>query len=111
MSETPGGVFKIQPLRRGRPRESPLGGMFNPVYFNYGIAIHGALNVPLEPASHGCVRIPIALARDVPQDLVKKGDQVFVFDGVKEPEAYGPQLPTFNWRDPDSSTTTSQRGQ
>ena len=31
--------------------------MLNPVYFNYGIAIHGAYKVPLHPASHGCIRI------------------------------------------------------
>ena len=37
---------------------------------------------------------------------MSNGDQVFVFDGVKEPEAYGAQLPTFNWRDPDDSTPT-----
>ena len=39
-------------------RRRALGGMWDPVYFNYGIAMHGALNVPLEPASHGCIRIP-----------------------------------------------------
>ena len=59
--------------------------------------------MPLEPASHGCIRIPLTLSETF-QDLVSNGDQVFVFDGVKEPEAYGAQLPTFNWRDPDYST-------
>jgi hypothetical protein len=32
---------------------------------------------------------------------------VFVWDGVKEPEEYGSQLPRFNWRDPNYTTTTS----
>jgi hypothetical protein len=41
------------------------------------------------------------------QSLVAKGDQVFVFDGVKEPEAYGAQSPRFNWVDPNYTTTTS----
>jgi len=41
------------------------------------------------------------------QSLVAKGDQVFVFDGVKEPEAYGAQSPRFNWTDPSYTTTTS----
>jgi hypothetical protein len=76
------------------------------VYFNYGIAVHGALNVPLQPASHGCIRIPLSLSPSF-QDLVSVGDQVFVFDGVKQPEEYGAQKPYFNRIDPDYSTTTS----
>ena len=44
-SKTPGGVFKIRRFVDGK-RVSPLGGMQNPAYFNYGIAIHGAENVP-----------------------------------------------------------------
>jgi hypothetical protein len=44
---------------------------------------------------------------DYYQSLVAKGDQVFVFDGVKEPEAYGAQVPRFNWRDPNYTTTTT----
>jgi hypothetical protein len=39
--------------------------------------------------------------------LVAKGDQIFVFDGVKEPEAYGAQVPPFNTPDPSFTTTTS----
>jgi len=105
VSVTPGGVFEYDRRVEG-VRQSALGGMWNPVYFNYGIAIHGALQVPLEPASHGCIRIPLPLSEYF-QDLVANGDQVFVFDGVKEPEDYGAQLPIFNTRDPDYSTTTS----
>jgi peptidoglycan hydrolase-like protein with peptidoglycan-binding domain len=104
-SITPGGVFSFYRQVEG-VRESSLGGMWNPVYFNYGIAIHGAMNVPLQPASHGCIRIPLAID-DQMQDLVANGDQVFVFDGVKEPEAYGAQPPRFNWIDPDYVTTTT----
>ena len=80
--------------------------MWNPVYFNYGIAVHGAGNVPSYPASHGCVRIPMHIGNYFPS-LVKYGDQVFVFDGVKEPEAYGAQVPPFNTPDPNYTTTTS----
>jgi hypothetical protein len=104
-SVTPGGVFTFNRQVEG-VRQSSLGGMWDPVYFNYGIAVHGALNVPLQPASHGCVRIPLALSPSF-QELVSLGDQVFVFDGVKEPEEYGAQLPVFNRIDPDYSTTTS----
>ncbi len=46
ISNTPGGVFEYDRRVEGI-RESGLGSMWNPVYFNYGIAIHGAMNVPL----------------------------------------------------------------
>ena len=106
-SITPGGVFNYERQVEG-VRQSALGGMWNPVYFNYGIAIHGAMTVPLEPASHGCIRIPIETSEWF-QDIVQMGDQVFVFDGVKEPEEYGPQLPVFNKIDPEwlATSTTS----
>ncbi|REE99574.1 L,D-transpeptidase-like protein [Thermomonospora umbrina] len=45
---------------------SPLGQLYNPVYFNGGIAFHGALDVPRYPASHGCVRLPMNVAEDFP---------------------------------------------
>ena len=105
LSWTPGGVYKFYRMVIGR-RESQLGGMYNPVYFNKGIAVHGAKEVPDHPASHGCIRIPMHIS-DYFQSLVAKGDQVFVFDGVKEPEAYGAQPPRFNWVDPNYTTTTT----
>jgi putative peptidoglycan binding protein/L,D-transpeptidase-like protein len=41
----------------------PLGEMYNPVFFIGGLfAIHGDIPVPLYPASHGCVRIPMDVA-------------------------------------------------
>jgi lipoprotein-anchoring transpeptidase ErfK/SrfK len=43
----------------------PLGEMFNPIFFiGRTFAIHGELDsaVPLYPASHGCVRIPMEVA-------------------------------------------------
>ena len=88
---------------------SPLGGMKNPWYFNYGIAIHGAQNVPTHPASHGCVRMSNSLA-DVFPTLVEKGNAVYVwgYDG-REPEGYTEKesLPSFNRPDPDATTTTT----
>ena len=105
LSWTPGGVYKYYRMVVGR-RESQLGGMYNPVYFNKGIAVHGAQEVPDHPASHGCIRIPMHVS-DYYQSLVTKGEQVFVFDGVKEPEDYGAQPPRFNWKDPNYTTTTS----
>ncbi len=107
-AKTPGGVFKFYRRYEGK-RVSPLGGMTNPVYFNFGIAVHGADNVPLEPASHGCVRINQRIAEFFPS-LVKNGDRVYVWgeDG-KEPEQYSKResLPSFNRDDPNATTTTS----
>jgi hypothetical protein len=104
-SNTPGGVFEFYRQVEGI-RDSALGSMWNPVYFNYGIAIHGALNVPLQPASHGCIRIPKNISETF-QTQLDLGDQVFVWDGVKEPEEYGSPPPTFNWLDPDYVSTTT----
>ncbi|MEO1057751.1 MAG: L,D-transpeptidase family protein, partial [Actinomycetota bacterium] len=105
VSVTPGGVYNVDRKVEGI-RQSALGGMWDPVYFNFGIAIHGALNVPTTPASHGCIRVPLSISPDM-NGLIDYGDQVFVWDGVQEPEFYGDQPPTFNWRDPDYSTTTT----
>ncbi len=101
---TPGGVYKFGRRVDGWD-DSVLGQLFNPVYFNYGVAVHGAYNVPLYPASHACVRIPMHIAEYFPS-LVKRGDDVFVFDGKKDPEAYGAQPPPFNSKDPNATTTT-----
>jgi hypothetical protein len=62
--------------------------------------------VPKEPASHGCVRIPIFISNYFPA-LVQYNDRVFVFDGVKEPEEYGSVTPPWDKKDPNYTTTTS----
>jgi hypothetical protein len=107
-AKTPGGIFQFTRRYDGK-REGPLGGMTNPVYFNYGIAVHGADNVPAEPASHGCVRFNQNIATFFPS-LVKNGDRVYVWgeDG-KQPEQYthDESLPSFNRPDPNATTTTS----
>jgi peptidoglycan hydrolase-like protein with peptidoglycan-binding domain len=58
---TPAGSFAVYRKTAGW-RESELGRLYDPVYFNGGIAVHGYPSVPAEPASHGCVRIPMAEA-------------------------------------------------
>jgi hypothetical protein len=107
ISKTPGGRFQFFRRYTGT-RQGPLGGMFNPVYFNYGIAVHGAHNVPNKPASHGCIRIPEFIATYFPS-LVKNGDLVYVWDGKKEPEqqSKNDMLPVFNFANPDATTTSS----
>ena len=102
---TPGGVFEFYRKVEGN-RESRLGGMLNPVYFNYGIAVHGAYKVPLTrrrtAASASRTR-----SRARSSDLVNIGEQVFVWDGVEEPEAYGAQSGLWDWADPNYTTTTT----
>lgn len=111
ISKTPGGVFRVYRKVAGK-RTGPLGGMDDPVYFNYGIAIHGAKNVPLERASHGCIRVNTTVA-DTIAGLVDVGDRVFVWgDDGREPEQYSPaeSLPVFNFPDPDAPATSTPAG-
>lgn len=53
---TPRGSFQIQREVDGL-RKAPLGTLYRPKYFHGGIAIHGAGNIPANPASHGCARV------------------------------------------------------
>ena len=98
VSITPAGVYKIDRKEKGW-YDIPLGKVYNPMFFNGGIAIHGYEDVPFNPASHGCVRIPMHVAEYL-GDIVKTGNQVFVFDGVKEPEEYGSPAPPMDTPDP-----------
>ncbi len=106
-SKTPGGVFEYRRLVEGT-RNGPLGDMWNPVYFNYGIAVHGAIQVPAEPASHGCVRIPMHISEYF-QSLVELGESVLVWNGVSEPEdvTYSESLPSFDGSVPNPNPTTT----
>lgn len=108
-AKTPPGVFRVTRKVEG-VRQSVLGGMLNPVYFNYGIAIHGGYNVPLTPESHGCIRVPNDISREV-FDLLDKGDQVYLWDGVKEPEQQtdSDRAPSWNQTDKEwlATSTTS----
>ncbi|MFC3981260.1 L,D-transpeptidase family protein [Streptosporangium jomthongense] len=64
-ARTPTGDYKTTWRRNGWHR-SYLGQLYNPIFFNGGIALHGALSVPLAPASHGCVRLPMNVAAVLP---------------------------------------------
>ena len=79
---TPPGAFRVDYFKPGWD-ESDLGRLYNPVYFNPkdGIAIHGFPEVPTEPASHGCVRIPMSAAEWF-HTKVPKGTPVYVLDGT-----------------------------
>ena len=57
---------------------SPLGTLYDPLYFTGGYAIHGNPSVPPDPASHGCVRIPMWVAPHLYQ-TVPYGETVYVY--------------------------------
>ena len=53
-------------------------GMYYSSYFVGGYAIHGFSPVPTQPASHGCLRIPIASAKRV-YGWVSLGDVIYTY--------------------------------
>lgn len=80
VANTPGGRFTYY-LHRPGWDVGVLGGLYNPYYFNRGVAVHGYASVPATPASHGCVRIPMHIAEYFPT-LVHQGDPVYVVGGA-----------------------------
>jgi peptidoglycan hydrolase-like protein with peptidoglycan-binding domain len=79
---TPTGHYHFYSLYRGWD-DGKLGRMWNPYYFNGGIAVHGLQSVPAYPASHGCARIPMHVA-DYFYTLVHNGESVFVVGTPKQ---------------------------
>jgi lipoprotein-anchoring transpeptidase ErfK/SrfK len=123
-ANTPSGRFTYREYRDGWDK-SPLGQLYNPFYFNGGIAVHGYQSVPTTPASHGCTRIPMHIAEYF-HTLVKVGDPVYVFGGTPAhiisstpinrapappppppPPAPVPPAPAPTTTAPTSSTTTT----
>jgi L,D-transpeptidase catalytic domain/Putative peptidoglycan binding domain len=96
---TPTGHFHFQYLHDGWDT-GKLGTMWNPYYFDGGIAIHGLPSVPSDPASHGCARIPMDIANYFPT-LVTNGESVYVLGTAMKPgnRYIGPV--------PSTTTTTS----
>ena len=75
---TPRGSFKIQRQIKG-VRKAALGSLYNPSYFNGGIAIHGSNSIPVKAASHGCARIPRFADKEF-VEMVRVGMPVYVYD-------------------------------
>jgi lipoprotein-anchoring transpeptidase ErfK/SrfK len=75
---TPTGTFRIFRQESGW-HTSRLGRLHNAQYFVGGYAIHGSMSVPAEPASHGCVRIPMSASEWFPSQ-VSKGMQVVILE-------------------------------
>lgn len=76
---TPLGRFRVYRKIEGW-RKSPLGLLYYPSYIVGGIAIHGNPSVPTEPASHGCIRIPMFAAEEFSK-MTPIDTQVIVYDG------------------------------
>lgn len=104
VSVTPAGSYRFT-FKKKDWYSGFYGDLYNPVFFNGGIAVHGFNSVPNAPASHGCVRIPNHIAAYF-QSLVRTGDQVFVFDGVHDPETLGAVPAPADILDPNATTTT-----
>ncbi len=106
---TPGGSFKVTRKIRGL-RVSRLGKLYNPLYFNGGIAIHGSPSVPAGPASHGCVRIPMHVSLWF-FDTVPSGTPVYVIGGSRAPVPFNEEAPPDDGSatdsTPETTTTTS----
>jgi hypothetical protein len=80
---TPTGRFTVYRKIAGW-RKSPLGLLYYPNYINDGIAIHGNPSVPVTPASHGCIRIPMFAAKEF-SEMTPIGTPVLVYDDVIRP--------------------------
>lgn len=75
---TPTGDFRTTAFMPGWVTV-PLGEMYNPVFFiGTAFAIHGSASVPLWPASHGCIRIPMVVAEFFHNLVPVPGTPVYV---------------------------------
>lgn len=99
---TPGGSFRIGRKILG-DHVSKLGHLYNPLFFNGGIAIHGEPAVPAYPASHGCVRIPMADSLWF-YNTVPSGTPVYVIGGPQAAVPFHEPAPG----DAPSTTTTAK---
>lgn len=76
---TPVGRFRVYRKIPGW-RKSKLGLLYYPNYLVGGIAIHGNPAVPTQPASHGCIRIPMFASAEF-SEMAPVGTQVIVYGG------------------------------
>jgi lipoprotein-anchoring transpeptidase ErfK/SrfK len=76
---TPNGNYRTTVFMPGWV-QVPLGYMYNPVFFISTVyAIHGDTFVPVYPASHGCVRVPMDVAGFFHKLVKTPGTEVFVY--------------------------------
>ena len=74
---TPVGRFRVFRKLDGW-RKSKLGLLYFPSYIVGGIAIHGNPSVPVQAASHGCIRIPMFASEEF-SDMSPIGTPVIVY--------------------------------
>jgi L,D-transpeptidase catalytic domain/Putative peptidoglycan binding domain len=77
---TPRGRFIVYNKKVGW-EYGPLGSLYYANYISGGVAIHGSRNVPNQPVSHGCIRVPLFAARELSK-LMPLGTIVLVYDKV-----------------------------
>ena len=77
-AHTPRGTFQVRRKINGW-RLSSLGLMYYPSYIVNGVAVHGSFSVPAQPASHGCIRVPMFAAKEL-SGLMPVGIEVVVYD-------------------------------
>ena len=91
---TPRGRFLVYDKVAGWEKGA-LGAMFYSSYISGGVAIHGSPKVPIRPASHGCIRVPMFAARNLSK-LLPVGTIVLVYDKVSfvsgKPWVQNPEL-------------------
>ena len=76
-AHTPRGKFTVIRKING-VRISSLGFLYYPNYIHRGIAIHGSWSMKVYPDSHGCIRIPMFVAKELSR-LLPIGMEVIVF--------------------------------
>lgn len=86
---TPVGRFRVYRKLDGW-RKSKLGLLYFPCYIVGGIAIHGNPSVPVQPASHGCIRIPMFASEEF-SDMSPIGTQVIVYGTGPAPQTNAQQ--------------------
>ena len=77
---TPRGRFLVYDKEAGWGN-GPLGSVYYANYISGAVAIHGSRDVANQPASHGCIRIPMFAARELSK-LMPLGTIVLVYDKV-----------------------------
>jgi len=91
---TPRGRFIVYEKSRGW-EYGALGALYFANYISGGVAIHGSRNVPTQPETHGCIRVPVFAARELSK-LMPLGTIVLVYDRISfvsgKPWAENPKL-------------------
>jgi hypothetical protein len=77
---TPRGRFIVYEKEVGWQSGS-LGSTYYANFISGGVAIHGSRSVPFQPASHGCIRVPMFAAREISK-LMPVGTIVLVYDKI-----------------------------